>query len=347
MKRKINVIMVSAVVALAISGCGSSKKEETTKKESTTVVETTTANAETTTIEETTEEETVAEKKVITDKNFVVGEDGTDLIEYKGNDSVVEIPDGIEKINGAFVDNDKIEKIILPDSVKEIYAYSFKNLKNLKEVVFGQSIDFIEGGAFSKCPGIEEVVIPKGMNGIHYGAFGGCENLKKITVEEGSENYVVDNEALFSKDMKTLLLYPVKCDKYKKFEIPESVSVIFDDAFADNEFIEELVVKCDVVDGCDEGGSCQNMKSLKSVVFETAQTNKHPIIFAGCKKLESVVLADGTKYIGFGQFKDCKNLSKINFPSSLEGIGEDAFEGCSESITSKIDKSLIKTEWTE
>lgn len=342
MKRKINVIMVSAVVALAISGCGSTKKEETTKKESTTVVETTTANAETITIEETTKA-----KKPIDDKNFVVGEDGTDLIEYKGDESVVGVPDGIEIINGAFVDNDKIEKIILPDSVKEIYAYSFKNLKNLKEVVFGQSIDLIEGGAFSKCPGIEEVVIPKGMNGIYYGAFGGCENLKKITVEEGSENYVVDNEALFSKDMKTLLLYPVKCDKNKKFEIPESVSVIYDDAFADNEFIEGLVVKCDVVDGCDEGGSCQNMKSLKSVVFETAQTNKQPISFAGCKKLESVVLADGTKYIGFGQFKDCKSLSKINFPSSLEGIGEDAFEGCSESITSKIDKSLIKTEWTE
>mgnify|MGYP002624849058 CR=1 FL=1 len=126
------------------------------------------------------------------------------------------------------------------------------------------------------------------------------------------------------------------------FNIPKKVRRIDDVAFDGNCYIEKLIINSDIYDSEDPGGSCENMKRLRTVEFKTPQTYEDGLCFAGCKKLEKVVLAEGTKSIGYMQFAGCKNLTTINFPDSLEMIAGNAFEGCNKLVLPEFEESKIR-----
>ncbi|WP_353936734.1 leucine-rich repeat domain-containing protein [uncultured Eubacterium sp.] len=159
---------------------------------------------------------------------------------------------------------------------------------------------------------------------------------------KGNKYFKVYKGALYNKNMTKLLYYPRKNKDNKTFVIPKSVKIISDTAFTDNCYIEKLVIKGDVRDGYDEGGSCTSMRKLKSVVFKTKQTSDYPLRFSDCKELEEVKLAEGTKKIVYEQFSNCCNLVKINLPESLESIVDNAFEGCDKLVLPKFDESKLK-----
>ena len=142
--------------------------------------------------------------------------------------------------------------------------------------------------------------------------------------------------------MTRLLLYPDKCKKYKTFSIPKKVRRIDDVAFDGTSYIEKLIINSDICDHEDEGGPCENMKNLRTVIYKVPQTYEDGLCFAGCKKLEKVVLAEGTKSIGYMQFAGCENLTTINFPDSLESIASNAFEGCDKLVLPEFDESKIR-----
>lgn len=277
--------------------------------------------------------------------DFVIEEESGDkiLTKYKGNNKNVRVPEGVTRLEGyVFMNNKNIKKIELPNTVKFIGGFSFYNLKNLKSVKLSKNLEWVEGNAFMLCPKIKKIIIPKKCKRIDTFAFGGCTGLKKIVVEKGNNNYIVKKEALYSINMDELILYPPKCKKYKTYIIPKVVDVIADGAFNGNKYIEKLVINSNICDTYDEGGTCENMKRLKKVVYRKKQTYKDGLCFANCKKLEKVVLAEGTKYIGYKQFYGCTNLKAINFPVSLTMIAENAFEGCVKLVLPDFDKLKIR-----
>ena len=78
------------------------------------------------------------------------------LMDYKGSNSVVVIPEGVRKIGwNSFVMNETIEKVILPNSVEEIEADAFVICKNLKEIVIPKTIKQIAYYAFSECDSLK------------------------------------------------------------------------------------------------------------------------------------------------------------------------------------------------
>lgn len=52
-------------------------------------------------------------------------------------------------------------------------------------------------------------------------------------------------------------------------------------------------------------------------------------------------MADGTEKIGADQFKGCKNLEKINFPTSIKTVGYNAFYGCEKLVVPNFNKDVI------
>lgn len=111
---------------------------------------------------------------------------------------VIEVP---ETINGVevqeigdwcFIGNKAVEKIILPESVKEIDRFAFANCPNLKEVI-APGVDACDMYAFYECRNLENVEMPN-LTYANTGLFKNCTSLK--TAKLGTLNEI-DNQAFY------------------------------------------------------------------------------------------------------------------------------------------------------
>lgn len=159
--------------------------------------------------------------------------DGTVGIKYyRGKDTHVEIPSKIdgkpvsEIAYGAFMDQN-LESVVIPEGVVEIGRYAFGACILLSEVSIPESVTKIGCGAFSGCISLTHLSLTGDLAEIEPGAFGGCGQL---TLELGLNNpyYVVQDGAIFTKDIKTLV--EVIGDK-TDYIVPESVTEISERAF--------------------------------------------------------------------------------------------------------------------
>ncbi len=119
-----------------------------------------------------------------------------------GNATKVTIPDGTYKIHDhAFETSDRIESIVMPDTVKIIGDYAFSCCTfdgvylpprvieigecaffgtKITEAVIPDGIITIGDGAFGGCKNLTKVVLPDTLRELSLGAFEGCENLTEI-----------------------------------------------------------------------------------------------------------------------------------------------------------------------
>lgn len=122
---------------------------------------------------------------------YGLSDDSAWVSEYTGNEKKVEIPETIwgREIVGinlyAFYKCD-IEEVLLPETVKYIEAYAFKECKNIKRIVLPTNLEYIGVYAFSKS-GIEEIEFPNTVDEISGYAFH-CSALKEVSGLENVKN---------------------------------------------------------------------------------------------------------------------------------------------------------------
>lgn len=121
--------------------------------------------------------------------NFLIVGDGI-LLDYRGTDNVVVIPDGVKTIGaGAFASHTDITKVIIPDSVETIGEGAFAGCSSLSETEGGQSVRRIKDRAFQGCP-IQTIQIPASVEEIGLRAYDTADSVKQagsgIVVFEGT-----------------------------------------------------------------------------------------------------------------------------------------------------------------
>ena len=100
---------------------------------------------------------------MIDSNKFEVNKDGV-LLQYKGTDSEVVIPSGIQRIADiAFEDNLDVVSVIIPEGVKSIGVGAFNRCRNIERIKLPNYLTRIEMGAFSKCSSLEEITIPENV----------------------------------------------------------------------------------------------------------------------------------------------------------------------------------------
>jgi hypothetical protein len=108
------------------------------------------------------------------------------VAQYKGDIEppyVVRIPVRTKYVKyRAFIFNDDIGVVILPDSVYSIDEEAFTSCDNLTSVILPESLELIDYSAFSGCSSLSDISIPSSVRTIRDGAFCCCESLTKITI---------------------------------------------------------------------------------------------------------------------------------------------------------------------
>ena len=123
------------------------------------------------------------------------------LKKYNGKNTVIRVPSTVRKIGGyCFPPSDyarsgfisSIEKIYLPNSVKELDSGAFACLTSLNYVEMPSSIEVIGSSAFKENYSLEEITIPSKVSVIQMHTFDHCLNLKKVNLPEGLQEIESD-----------------------------------------------------------------------------------------------------------------------------------------------------------
>lgn len=135
--------------------------------------------------------------------------------------SRIEIKNGTTLIGGwAFNNNQNIENLIIPDSVKIICENAFDWCENLKTVDLGAGVEIIEDRAFCGCESLRSIDIPDSVKYLGKNVFSGCRGMKSLTIGNGITEIP---QECFS-----------FCENLKTLTFTSNVRKIGDKAFNDN-----------------------------------------------------------------------------------------------------------------
>ena len=134
------------------------------------------------------------------------------LYDYFGNDRAAVIPDGVVRIQkgafhnhsdrefylpvrgvpfgadrGIYKDSSKLERIVIPDSVRWIEEGAFLGCKGIKAVIMAEGVAIMGESAFAGCSALLEISIPGSVKSIGERAFSDCTGLETIVISEGVE----------------------------------------------------------------------------------------------------------------------------------------------------------------
>ena len=202
----------------------------------------------------------------------------------------------------------------------------FAKCTNLKNVNLDGNVTKIETGAFIECSslqgidlngvkeinayafvrsGLTEVTIPESVNSIKAFAFGSCTKLETMTIQGtigtdyiqlfnilGNTNYALRNSYLHTTNVQ--MYNPVRSNEEFKTLYPHQTA------------LKTLHIEAD--------------KEGKTVLSGRTQ------VAAYLPSLETVTLPEGMTSIPNQTFAQCFSLKNINIPTSIETIGDNAFQ---------------------
>lgn len=124
----------------------------------------------------------------------------------------------------------KLTSVILPTNVTIIATRAFNNCSNLASIIIPIGVDSIGDYAFSSCSSLTSIALPKSVLTVDPTAFIACNEMTQILVDAENPNLCSIDGVLFSKDKKSLLIFPWGKSSNEYF-IPDGVLTIETKAF--------------------------------------------------------------------------------------------------------------------
>lgn len=250
----------------------------------------------------------------------LIPENQIEIIRYLGKDKEVKIPEKIDgkpviRLGGYSFDGTGIERLYIPDSVKEIGGNFIRNNNNVTEVRIPKFVESIGERAFSGT-NIKEATLPGTLVEMGDSIFLGCQELVKINLENGITE--ISTNAFSSTGIKEI-------------DLPETLVKINAGAFGYCKSLKNVSIPNSVVEmtgGSFDGGIFKDCSSLESVKLSDKLVTLPGGIFRGCEKLERIVLPSTLGKIGSHCFAECASLKEVIIPSGVEFIGQGSFSNC-------------------
>lgn len=228
-------------------------------------------------------------------------------------DSIPEFEYLTEIAEGAFAGS-SIKKLDLSTSslIERVGYGAFKDCKNLEEVILGDGVKQIYPYAFYGCQSLASVDIPASVEFIGDQAFADCTALSDVNVDAANASYTSIDGVLFSKDLETLLQYPIGKNQ-RSYILLDAVRNIASGAFY-NSSIEDVHFNR----GLKVIGefAFANNSALDDVVVYEMIISIDPFAFANCKLLRDITLySDRTNSVKSGAFDNIDPSAQFFVPN--------------------------------
>ena len=207
---------------------------------------------------------------------------------------------------GLYLNGEKIEDLVIPESVNAIKDYAFCFNSTLKSVEFNDALQSIGKNAFKGCNGLTAAVIPGDVTVIGDNAFAST-NVHDLTFAYGAKPIEVASNA---------------------FNIPTSLSW--------DRPIESLNLGISSLESLTIGNSVteipaakfKGIASLTSLTLGNSLTTIGDEAFSGCTALTEVILPPSVETVGASAFAGNNKLASIIMGHKVTTIGEKAYDLC-------------------
>lgn len=210
----------------------------------------------------------------------------------------ITLPENLEEIGYRAFDSSGIETLVLPPFTK-LGDGVFNACVWLKSVFIQEGRKELPTAAFAGCP-IEVISLPASLEKLGDQAFYANYKISKIMVAPGNQYFTVDDNVLFSKDKKTLLLYCTGNKEVSQYSVPTGVTRIATGAFSCSDYLAKVHLP----------------ESLDSLGV---------LSFYDCPNLTEINIPEKVKYISKAAFKGCESIPSIKLHNNIIGIMDEAF----------------------
>lgn len=190
---------------------------------------------------------------------------------------------------------------VLPETVNEIMEEAFKNCARLISFSATAHLEIVHNSAFEGCASLTEVHMPHGARVLSISAFKDCTHLSDVTLNGNVEqihDYCFQN-----------------CESLPSLFIPTDVISLKTNVFDGCTSLESLSVSEDNTMYSSHNGALLD-KGMTSLIL-------CPVKLAG-----SFTIPDSVEYIESGAFKNCSEITAVNFGSGVKTVGDQAFSHC-------------------
>ena len=206
----------------------------------------------------------------------------------------------------------------------------------------------ISDEAFMDCYGVTRIGLPASVTHLGANVFQGCKSLTAIEADPANAAYASQEDVLFSLTLGTLVRYPPSKTGVS-FTVPSGVTGIDDGAFEGCSRLTEIMIPAevskigeDVFEGCDALESIQvdeNNGAYASQDGVLLTADRRDLVRCPPAKAGDYAVPPGITLIRDSAFSNCRRLTRITLPASLEQIGRNwywyyftdgsVFAGCS------------------
>ncbi len=183
---------------------------------------------------------------------------------------------------------------------------------------------------------VTEFSIGKNVKEIGTWALENNQHIKAFQVDDANEYFCDVDGVIYTKDMKTLLFYPIAKNltdskdsdgnpiQISKYTIPDGVEVIRTKAFYKCYPLAEIVIP-------------DSVKRIEEKAFFR------------CDKIGEIKLPKALEFIGKDAFSYCYGLTEISIPANIKQIDEYAFYNCTNLLTVNVDNAeenlILGNKW--
>ena len=260
--------------------------------------------------------------------------------EYEGNEYelLITVIGGLDTDEYVFYNSESLASVKIPNSVKIIGNYAFADCESLTSVDIPANVESIGNEAFYCCSSLTSIDIPANVESIGDGAFSGCESLASVRIGNGVKSIgggaFSGCESLASvrigNGVKSIGWGAFSgCESLTSIYIPGSVTNIGYRAFNRCPDLENITV--------DKKNPYYDSREGCNAVIKTAMNE----LVVGCK---NSFIPSSVTGIGEYAFVGCTSLTSIDIPANVEIIGEYAFNDCTSLMTVVIGSGVKSIE---